>query len=293
MMKRTIIFITLSIFLLISLGLPRKILADVSCPEGISGQFLDAQTKEPLSDVGFIINETYWNTAYKEEMNDSTWSASSDSQGKFNYSRSLKGYNIILTIGGKSGYITKTIKLSNCFDNIINLEPKVSDDKDMCNKPCDGPNDDICEGATDSCTYCGVYEETGFKTFYRCMMPPIRETGITISPNATICGNNPACKACLEENNSWTALGCLHTGDPQSFVGQILRIVLPIAGGIAFLLMIFGGLQIIFSGGNPDKVKAGKEMITAALAGLLLIIFSVFILRVIGYDILRLKGFYK
>jgi len=66
-----------------------------------------------------------------------------------------------------------------------------------------------------------------------------------------------------------------------------------IAGGIAFLLIIFGGFQIILSGGNPDRVKAGKEMITAALGGLLLIIFSVFILRLVGYDILRLPGFNK
>jgi len=32
-------------------------------------------------------------------------------------------------------------------------------------------------------------------------------------------------------------------------------------------------------------------MITSAIAGLLLIIFSVFILRLIGYDILKIPGF--
>jgi len=292
-MKKLAFLITLSIFLLASLVLPKKILADLSCPEGISGQFLDAQTGKPVANAGFGINETYWDKAYQSELNKSAYTSSSDNQGKFNYPYSLEGYNIILTIGGKTGYLTKTLKLSKCNNNTIKLEPKVSDNKDMCNKPCDGPNDTSCEGATDGCTYCGVFEENMFKTFYRCMMPPIRETGIPISPNTTICGTNSACKVCVEKNNSWTALGCLHTGNPQSFIAQILRIVLPIAGGIAFLLMIFGGLQIIFSGGNPDKVKAGKEMIVGALAGLLLIIFSVFILRVIGYDILRLPGFYK
>jgi len=57
--------------------------------------------------------------------------------------------------------------------------------------------------------------------------------------------------------------------------------------------MIFGGFQIILSGGNPDKIKAGKEIIVAALSGLLLIIFSVLILRIIGYNILGLPGFGK
>ncbi|MCJ7804785.1 pilin [Patescibacteria group bacterium] len=90
-----------------------------------------------------------------------------------------------------------------------------------------------------------------------------------------------------------TALGCIPTKSPSAFIRYLLNFAIGIGGGIAFLLMIFGGLQIILSGGNPDRIKAGKEMITAALAGLLLIIFSVFILRVIGYDILRLPGFNK
>ena len=64
-----------------------------------------------------------------------------------------------------------------------------------------------------------------------------------------------------------------------------------IGGLIAFILIIIGGLQIILSAGNPDRVKAGKEMITSAIAGLLLIIFAVFILRLIGYDILKIPGF--
>ena len=69
-------------------------------------------------------------------------------------------------------------------------------------------------------------------------------------------------------------------------VNNIIPIAIAIGGVIAFLLIVFGGFQIILSAGNPDKVKAGQEIITSAIAGLLLIIFSVFILRLIGYDIL-------
>jgi len=64
-----------------------------------------------------------------------------------------------------------------------------------------------------------------------------------------------------------------------------------IAGGIAFLLIVVGAFQIVLSAGNPDRIKAGKEMITAALSGLFLIIFSVFILKLIGADILQIPGF--
>jgi Co/Zn/Cd efflux system component len=64
-----------------------------------------------------------------------------------------------------------------------------------------------------------------------------------------------------------------------------------LAGGIAFLLILFGGFQIMVSAGNPEQMNAGKEMVTSAIAGLLLIIFSVFLLRLIGYNILRIPGF--
>jgi hypothetical protein len=71
----------------------------------------------------------------------------------------------------------------------------------------------------------------------------------------------------------------------------VVQTAMGIAGGIAFLLIVIGAFQIILSAGNPDRVKAGKEMITAALAGLFLIIFSVFILKLIGADILQIPGF--
>ncbi|MBM3205897.1 hypothetical protein FJZ41_03570 [Candidatus Shapirobacteria bacterium] len=112
-----------------------------------------------------------------------------------------------------------------------------------------------------------------------------------IAPNSIICGGDSACKTCVDAGNSWTALGCFYTSQPQLFVSQILRIALFLGGGIAFLLVIFGALQIILSAGNPDRIKNGKEMIIAALGGLILIIFAVFILRLVGYDVLGLPGF--
>ena len=79
--------------------------------------------------------------------------------------------------------------------------------------------------------------------------------------------------------------------DLTNKINDILKYAMGIGGLIAFILIIIGGLQIILSAGNPDRVKAVKEMITSAIAGLLLIIFAVFILRLIGYDILKIPGF--
>jgi len=83
-----------------------------------------------------------------------------------------------------------------------------------------------------------------------------------------------------------TAIGCIDFRSPNEFVNNILRLAIGLAGGIAMLLIIFGGIQILTSAGNPEKIQAGKELITSAIAGLTLIVFSVFILRIIGVEIL-------
>lgn len=86
-----------------------------------------------------------------------------------------------------------------------------------------------------------------------------------------------------------TALGCLPT-DPQAFIDKLLPWAIGLGGGIAFLLMLYGVLLIIISAGNPEKMQAGKELITSAILGLVVIIFAVFIMRFIGVDILGLFG---
>ncbi|MBU4381168.1 hypothetical protein L6255_03205, partial [Candidatus Parcubacteria bacterium] len=72
----------------------------------------------------------------------------------------------------------------------------------------------------------------------------------------------------------WTALGLLAT-EPEYFIADILSLVLGIAGGIAFLLLLAGAFGYITSSGSPDAVMGAKSTITAALTGLAVIIFSV------------------
>lgn len=84
-----------------------------------------------------------------------------------------------------------------------------------------------------------------------------------------------------------TALGCID-GNPKELVNDILRIALGVAGGVSFLLIIFGGFKLSFSRGDPQAVQDGREVITSAIIGLIIVIFSVFLLRLIGIDILGL-----
>lgn len=87
-----------------------------------------------------------------------------------------------------------------------------------------------------------------------------------------------------------TGLGCVPVKNTTDFVAWLLKFALGIGGGIAFLLMIYGVFRIITSTGNPDSLKAGKETITSAVIGLLMIVFSIFLLQLIGVEILKIPG---
>lgn len=83
----------------------------------------------------------------------------------------------------------------------------------------------------------------------------------------------------------------LRTEDPGAFVGSIAVVAVGIGGGVALLLLIYGGLMYSMSHGDPTKVEEAQQIITNALGGLVLIIFATLILRIVGKDILNLPGF--
>lgn len=89
-----------------------------------------------------------------------------------------------------------------------------------------------------------------------------------------------------------TAIGCLHTS-PEVLAKDFLTFSIAISGGLAFLMMLFGAFQLLTSAGNPDTLGAGRDKITNAVIGLLIIIFATLLLQVIGVDVLKLPGFTK
>jgi len=86
-----------------------------------------------------------------------------------------------------------------------------------------------------------------------------------------------------------TGLGCIPV-EPEGLVFWGLRFIIGISGGIALLLLLFGGIKYITSQGDPKALQDASSTMTSALGGFLLIILSVLILRIIGYEIFRLPG---
>ena len=87
-----------------------------------------------------------------------------------------------------------------------------------------------------------------------------------------------------------TALGNLPT-DLSGLLTRVFSIALAIAGVVALGLIIASGYRLMISQGNPEQVKGAREQLTAAIVGLLFIIFSLVILQIIGAKILQIPGF--
>jgi len=87
-----------------------------------------------------------------------------------------------------------------------------------------------------------------------------------------------------------TAIGCLPIGNKNTFLVFLLRWAIGISGGVSFILIIYSGFMIMTASGDKRRLQSGKELLTAALSGLILIVFSVFILDLIGIRILKIPG---
>lgn len=89
-----------------------------------------------------------------------------------------------------------------------------------------------------------------------------------------------------------TAIGPIPI-DPVAFIARVFSIILSIAAVGATVLIIYSGYRIMTSAGNKEGIQGARETLTAAIIGLLFIIFSLVILNVIGVDILKLPGLGK
>jgi hypothetical protein len=124
------------------------------------------------------------------------------------------------------------------------------------------------------------------------------------SPLAAIspmCGriSNPSevskCVTCLQGNAGasgvWTSVGCVYS-DIGVFIEQkMLGWGVGLAGGISLLCIMYAAFMMQTSRGNAEVIKKAQQLLTSCITGLMLILFSIFILRLIGVTILRIPGF--
>ncbi len=66
--------------------------------------------------------------------------------------------------------------------------------------------------------------------------------------------------------------GKLGNADPRTVVARIINFALGFLGVIAVVLILFAGFKWMTSAGNEDKVGEAKQMLGAAVIGLIIIL---------------------
>jgi hypothetical protein len=55
-------------------------------------------------------------------------------------------------------------------------------------------------------------------------------------------------------------------------IGNVIQLVLSIAGALAVIMIIVGGIFYAISAGDPGRIKRAKDIITQAITGLIIIL---------------------
>lgn len=179
------------------------------------------------------------------------------------------------------------LKNSVSIGNNLNIGNYTLEVRDSCNEPAGQFEEKACSAGFTICTPgstgagCGPSASTG-AVFQWAVQPAAPKIDIC-APGTTNGKTNFTCN---------TALNKIET-EPTRLIGKLFGILLSLSGGIALLLIIYSGYQLMMAQGNPEKIQGAKETLTSAIVGLLFIIFSVVILQIIGVEILRIPGFGK
>lgn len=70
--------------------------------------------------------------------------------------------------------------------------------------------------------------------------------------------------------------------DPRLIAALIVRVLLGLMGTLFLVYAIYGGVLIMISGGNEDRLRSGQKAITQAVIGILVILSSWSITRLVA-----------
>src|SRR3989338_10939301 len=70
----------------------------------------------------------------------------------------------------------------------------------------------------------------------------------------------------------------------KDLINVLINVVLfPLAGVIVFFILIWGGYDLMMSQGEAEKIQSGRNKITTAIIGMVLLTISYLITKIIGY----------
>jgi len=82
--------------------------------------------------------------------------------------------------------------------------------------------------------------------------------------------------------NNQTIEGPLAFNSLGEIISRIVNaFLIPIAGVILLLVFIWAGFEFMTSEGNPDKIKSAQAKITTGIIGIVLLVLSFLIVKVV------------
>ena len=104
-------------------------------------------------------------------------------------------------------------------------------------------------------------------------------------------------------NLSTIAPDCISKGDCSwcdfiSLMVILQKAILSIFGGIALILIIWGGISIVTAAGNEENIAANKKLVTSTLMGVLIVLGAYFLVHFIVIAVttkagVTLMGYYS
>lgn len=73
----------------------------------------------------------------------------------------------------------------------------------------------------------------------------------------------------------------LGTTDIRVIIARIIQAILGVTGSVALLVFIYGGFMYLISGGEPEKVKKGKNAILYGVIGLAIIVGAYMLVKTV------------
>lgn len=125
-----------------------------------------------------------------------------------------------------------------------------------------------------------------FYTHYKMIMALVLGLNLLVVPMAmaqvNVWGDDISGAA---EDVGLTAMTDIGLGnrDPRKIASAVIQVMLGFLGVIAVVLILFGGFKWMTAAGNDDKIDEAKDLITAGVIGLLIVLaafaVSVFVLN--------------
>lgn len=104
----------------------------------------------------------------------------------------------------------------------------------------------------------------------------------------------PAYANCVDPEKGVQIGDCFGFGQFSSLGDIISKLVAPIfsiAASLVIIYFLWGAFKILQSGGNKEEIAGGRQMITHAIIGFMILIFVFFVLPFLLSSLFDIKGF--